>query len=106
MPRLNIDSEVQLWEGTTHCTINKITAGPLVKLKNIVWSKDKNNMMEGLQEIAFKHIMKHNGGLYIVAFHASSHDSADPRPFKFNFALVIMCKLMYYGRIISMMFMH
>ena len=104
VPRLSIDSDVHLWEGTTDCTINKITAGPLVKLKKIVWSKDKNNVKEGFQEIAFKHIMKHDGGLYIVAFHASSHDSADPRLFKFSFTLVVMCKLTYYSRM--MMFMH
>ena len=104
MPWLSIDSDVHLWEGTTDCTVNNIIAGPLVKLKNIAWSKDKNNVKEGLQEIAFKEITKHDGGLYIVTFQASSHDSSDPRAFKFSFTLVVMCKLMYYSRI--MMFMH
>ena len=102
VPRLSIDSEVQLWEGTTDCTIdNIISVGPLVNIKNVIWRKNEKSFKEGITNegfpaITFDEITKHDGGLYVVKFDASSHKTSSSKNFEFSFNLDINCKFTYY----------
>ena len=104
MPRLSIGSEVQLWEGATDCTIdNIISTGPLVNIKNAIWRKTEKGVKAGITNegvqglgIMFDEITKHDGGLYVVKFDASSHETSSLRHFEFSFKLDINCKFTYY----------
>ena len=102
MPQLSIDSEIQLWEKATDCTIdNIISAGPLVNIKNIIWRRNEKSFKGGITNhgfpsLTFDEITKHDGGLYVVNFYASSHENSSLRHFEFSFKLGINCKFTYY----------
>ena len=95
VPWHNVASVV-LWEGTIGCTVNDIVNSS-VEAKNVEWKKGGQSLREGVtnngfQALTFDEIERNDGGLSVVTFDASSHETAPLRPFEFNLTVEVNCE--------------
>ena len=95
MPWQNFKSVV-LWEGTIGCTIDNIINSS-VEAKNVLWKKDGQSLRKGMtnngfQSLTFDKVERSDGGLNVVTFDASSHETAPLRPFEFNLTVEVNCE--------------